>query len=380
MIGSHSRCVATIYLAGFLQGSAFVLVPASASVLATAPYSFSASAYALLFLPQSGGAIIGAAAAGWVQRRLGVARLFRFGLIVNGLAMLLLVAAAQAGGPHAYALLLAATLLLGLGFGWTVTSVNRYAAQFFSGSAGVAITLLNAVIGAATALSPLLLRALAGHWNWGLWPLLLAAGFSIAAVPTLPEDRDGSGTAFWPTGVLPFVVLVLIYAICEGTFGSWASVYVSVDKHLGDRTGATALSVFWGSMTLGRVAATLIQERWLSRRTQLCISAFGIASSFASLPWLSGRAQLIGAFALAGAACSIYFPFLMAFGLERFRGQQTQVAGLLVAALMAGEGLGSYGSGLLQPSVHLSLIYFASAMWGVPLMIGAWIAGRPTAR
>jgi fucose permease len=373
---SRSLFIGCIFLAGFLQGCAFVLIPALGNTLAAAPYHFSSSSYALLFLPQTAGAIIGAAVAGWVQRRLGMGRLFRLGLLANLLAMLLLVGAAYSSGQLAYALILAETLLLGVGFGWTLAAINHYSAYFFSRSASTAITLLNAVIGGATALSPMILSALQGCWNWAAWPLALAIGFVIAWLPRLPEADDGTSAIFWPRGLLPFVLVVLVYAICEGSFGSWASVYVSVDKHLGNHVGTLALSAFWGSMTASRVVLAPLPERWISRRSLLLVSAAGIAACFSALPWLSGRWAMVGAFALAGAASSIYYPFVMSLSLARFPRQQTQVAGLVVAALMVGEGLGSYGLGLLQHVQRLDHIYLASALWGVPLLIGAWFVSR----
>jgi fucose permease len=369
--------ITTIYLAGFLQGSAFVLIPALGNTLTAAPYHFSSSAYALLFLPQTAGAIIGAAAAGWVQRRLGMGRLFRLGLLANLLAMLLLLGAAYGGGQPAYALMLAESLLLGVGFGWTLAAINHYSAHFFSQSASTAITLLNAVIGGATALSPLVLSAVQARWTWSVWPLALAIGFVIACLPRLPEADDETRSIFWPRGLLPFVLVVLVYAICEGSFGSWASVYLSVDKHLGNYAGTLALSAFWGSMTLFRGVLAPLPQRWISRRSLLFASAVGIAACFAGLPWLSGVGALVGAFALAGAASSIYYPFAMSLSLARFPRQQTQVAGLIVAALMVGEGLGSYGLGLLQQVQALDHIYLASALWGVPLLIGGWLVSRP---
>lgn len=369
--------IACIYLAGLLQGSAFVLIPALGNTFAAAPYRFGSAEYALLFLPQTAGAIVGAAAAGWLQRRLGMGRLFRWGLSANLLALLLLSSAAFAGGgPLSYALILVETLLLGVGFGWTLAAINHYSEYFFSRSASAAITLLNAVIGGATALSPLVLSAVQSRWSWAVWPLALAAGFVVAWLPRLPETGDDTGSVFWPRGVLPFVLVVLVYAICEGSFGSWASVYLSVDKHLGAHAGTLALSTFWGSMTLFRVLLAPLPQRWISRRGLLFLSAAGMASCVAALPWLSGPWALVGMFALAGAACSIFYPFVMSAGLERFARHRTQVAGLIVAALMVGEGLGSYGPGLLQPGLRLEQIYLLSALWGVPLAIGAWLVSR----
>lgn len=67
----------------------------------------------------------------------------------------------------------------------------------------------------------------------------------------------------------------------------------------------------------------------------------------------------------------------MSLTLARFPMQQTQVAGLIVAALMAGEGLGSYGLGLVQHGLRLDEVYLASALWGIPLLTGAWLVSQP---
>lgn len=376
MMSRRLLFISSIYLAGFLQGSDFVLIPALSNTLTAAPYHLDSSSYALLFLPQTGGAIVGAAAAGWVQRRLGMGRLFRLGLLANLLAMLLLLGATHGHVQGAYSLLLAETLLLGVGFGWTLSAINHYSAYFFSHSASASITLLNAVIGGATALSPFVLSELHTHLGLTVWPLLLAIGFAIAMLPRLPETRDDTRADFWVRGLMPFVLVVLCYAICEGSFSSWSSAYLSVDKQFGDRAGMLALSAFWGSMTLFRVLLAPLPESWISRRTLLFLSSIGIAACFASLPWLSGLAALVGMFALAGAACSIYYPFVMSLGLARFPQQKTQVAGLIVAALMVGEGLGSYGLGPLQRILTLDHIYLASTLWGIPLLLGAWFIHR----
>ncbi len=372
--------IANIYLAGFLQGSDFVLIPALSTTLTAAPYGFGSAAFAWLFLPQTLGAIAGAAAAGWVQRRLGMGRLLRLGLLTNLGAMLLLVAATRCGGQTAYGLLLAESLLLGIGFGWTASAINHYAAHFFGRSAGASITLLNAMIGGATALSPIILAELHARRSLSAWPIALASGFLLASLPRLPETEDDTRAALWVRGLLPFVLTVLIYAICEGSFGSWSSLYLSVDKHLGNHAGMLALTAFWASMTLLRILLAPLPPRWISRRSLLSASSAGIAICFAALPWLSGAWTLIGAFALAGAACSIYYPFMMSAGLARFPKQQTQAAGLLVAALMVGEGLGSYGVGFLQRIESLDRIFLWSALWAIPLVLGAWFLGSNCAR
>lgn len=168
----------------------------------------------------------------------------------------------------------------------------------------------------------------------------------------------------------------LIYAICEGSFGSWANILVSVDHHLAKATGAAALSLFWGGMTIARLAFGSLPDRWLSRRWTYRVAPIGMAACFLIIPQLRSASELLLFFALAGAACGIYYPYSMAFGVARHGEEGTQMAGLMVGALMVGEGIGSTGLGPLQSVVSLDQIYSFSALWAIPLFWLAWRNSR----
>jgi MFS family permease len=363
-----------VYAAGLLQGCAFVLIPALGTILAAAPYHLSSSAYGVLFLPQTLGAIFGALGADALQQRIGSHGLFRVGVAANVAALLFLVGAAYSGGTLAHALLLLDTLFLGVGFGLTLAAINRYAALLFPATATMAVTLLNAGIGGATAISPLVLHGMAVWFNWGSWPLVLAAGFGLVLVLPLPAShpRASGPSPRWQASMLLFALAVFLYAVCEGIFGSWANIYLSVNKALPAHFGALALSAFWGSMTLFRIVLALVPERIVPQRLFYLAAPLGMGACFAALPFLTGAWALVGAFALAGAACSIYYPFSMAYGLAAFSGQSTRMAGLMVAALMAGEGIGSFALGPLQNLLALERIYLFSALLAVPLFMLGW--------
>ncbi len=376
--------VPILYGAGLLQGFAFVLIPALGTYLKGSPYHLSASQYGSLFLPMTAGAIASALSAGGVDRHVGTQGVLRIGLGANALALLLLItSAAYAGQPAAYALLLAETALLGLGFGFNLAAINHLAAEHFPEHETAAITLLNAVIGGSTALSPLILDRFEVIRHWWLWPALLAAGFVTILLLslTLPGSRTLTASAREdPVPGQPlwmFVAAVLLYAVVEGTFGSWADLYVSGSHGLSARDGAWALSAFWGAMTAFRLGFSLVPPRlappWLVYR----VSPVAIALCFLALPLVSSPAALIATFAGAGAACSIYYPYSMSFALETYTLSQTRVAGLLVAALMAGEGIGSYALGPLQGSLSLAKIYGFSAFWSLPLFGFAYWLSRP---
>ncbi|MHB1941541.1 MAG: MFS transporter [Acidiferrobacteraceae bacterium] len=366
--------VITVYGAGFLQGCAFVLIPALGRIFSARPYHWNHTAYGLLYLPEMAGAILSALGAGEIAGRFGIRGVFRIGAGANALAMGMLAMAFVAHGRLAYGLVMVESGCLGAGFGLTLAAANDYAGRLYPASATVAVTLLNALIGAATALSPLILHVVArlGHWGW--WPAILTAAFVFVAFGPLPaQERVRATRESWHRGMFLFALAVLLYAICEGSFGSWADLYISVDRGQGARYGALALSVFWGTMTAFRLLLALIPERWVSRRVFFLAAPIGIGVCFAAIPFLVHSGPLVAIFGAAGAACSIYYPFAMAFGLAAYPGQPTRIAGLIVAALMAGEGIGSFGLGPLQTLIPLSRIYLFSAAWAIPLTGLAWI-------
>jgi MFS family permease len=367
--------VGIVYLAGLLQGCAFVLIPALGGVLRSAPFDLSAASYGALFLPETAGAIASALVAGRFEQRMGAGGVLRLGVACNIAATLLLAtSAAFAGSAGAFALLLAETALLGFGFGLTLSVINHFAAALFPQAEVTAVTVLNAVIGGATALSPLILQAFQTVGRWWLWPLVIGAAFVLLlALPRFDEQRAAStarsdGSTSRGHLLVMYASAVFIYAIVEGSFGSWISVYAS-EHHFASHQGAWALAAFWGTMTLFRLLLGVASARTLSPRTLYLISPITIAACFIAAAQVTTPAGLVIAFAAAGAACSIYYPFSMSFALDAFPAAQTRTAGVLVAALMAGEGIGSWLLGPLQQWFKLAHIYTASAVWALPLLL-----------
>ncbi len=369
------RGTAAVYGAGFLQGAAFVLIPALGTTLRSAPYDMSNATYGLLYFPEIIGAILAALTAGSMHGRLGSAGLFRLGVLCNAVAMGLLVTAYFTHGFTIIILLLAETFLLGIGFGLTNAAINRAASLLFAGTAAAAVTILNAVIGGATAISPIILAGFQTVLIWDVWPavlLILWLGLML-----LPQARDSGGKEqgglrAWRRSMLPFAVGVMIYAICEGSFGSWANVLVSVDRQLPAATGALALSLFWGGMTIARFGLGAIPDQLIHRRIAYLLAPLGMAACFLIIPHLQAAAGLLIAFTAAGVACGIYYPYSMAYGIAAHPQEGTQMAGLLVGALMVGEGIGSFGLGPLQQLISLGNIYTLSAFWTLPLLWLAW--------
>lgn len=77
-------------------------------------------------------------------------------------------------------------------------------------------------------------------------------------------------------------------------------------------------------------------------------------------------------FALAGLACSAFFPLTIALASRRFEPNTAWVSSMLTAALMLGVGLGPFAVGALREAVSLENLYQLSALY--PLLALALIA------
>ncbi|MBN6748970.1 MFS transporter, partial [Acidithiobacillus sp. PG05] len=130
-------------------------------------------------------------------------------------------------------------------------------------------------------------------------------------------------------------------------------------------------------MTAARFALGFIPNRLLHRRIVYLLAPLGMAACFLLIPQLITASALLMAFTAAGVACGIYYPYSMAYGIAAHPEEGTQMAGLLVGALMVGEGIGSFGLGPLQDLLRLGPIYTLSALWAIPLVWLAWRNSQP---
>jgi predicted MFS family arabinose efflux permease len=154
----------------------------------------------------------------------------------------------------------------------------------------------------------------------------------------------------------------VLYAFAEGTFSNWAVLYLLTVKHLPETVASGALSVFWAAMVAGRLLTSVLVLRVAPVRIWLCLPLLMVAA-FLSLPYADTPLLGIGLFALAGLACSAFFPLSIGIVSARFRAHGPWVASMMIAALMAGVGLGSYAVGLLRDVFAMETLYRLSVIY-----------------
>jgi MFS family permease len=390
------REVVAVYAAGLVQGVALVTFPAASSIL-TSPsyYDLSSTAYGSLFLPQAAAAIAGALLGTRLTARYGTKQVFLGGLTADLVSMLLLFASQFLIGSGAlpYLVLLLATTSLGIGFGLTVPSINRYAAAFFPAAVERAVLYLNALLGLGTALAPIFVALFVGLGFWWGLPVLVAMALAallvvsaalrlragdeaVSVEPAGPRSaRPGLPARFWV-----FAGFALLYGIVETMSGNWSTLYMTGSLGASATRASVALTAFWGMVTVGRVLFAAIEHRLKPTVTYrilpfVVVIAFGL---IASLPFGSVTLGIL-AFGLAGLGCSALLPLTIGFGQEELTTIVTFTAGGLIAAYQVGYGIAAFGVGPLQDWLQVSLgaIFAFAAIVAAVLGVLSFVVVRP---
>ncbi len=359
--------VGAVYAAGLLQGLALVTFPAASGVFTdTHAHNLSNAEYGVMFVPQTVLAVTAALLGGRLARRWGEKRVLLLGLGADLASMALLVSSRFVLGSHAaaFAFLLGATALMGIGFGLTIPVVNSLAASLFPRRVDVAVLALNALLGLGTALAPVFVALFVGFGIW--WGLPLTVGGLLAALivwtVSLPLGADRQETGrdvgdvssksprllslqFWL-----FAAFALCYGIVETLNGNWAILYMKGVLGAPAGLAAVTLTLFWAATTAGRVLFASI-DRWLSGPSTFRLLPWVIALAFVATAFAPSSTPGLGtaAFGLAGLGCSALLPLTISLG------RQDAPAGQLIACYQVGYGLAAFGIAPLRDRAGLGL-------------------------
>ena len=293
----------------------------------------------------------------------------------------------MANQTAAYAVLLLATTCMGLAFGLTVPVINTCAAAFFPAAADRALLTLNTLLGLGTALAPAFVAVFTGLGFWWGLPVLVAAicggllvfssplAISTGTATNAPHARSGGVPPLFPA----FAAAAFLYGICETMNGNWASILMSNTLGNTPATASLALTVFWATVTGGRLLFAAI-DRWIPERGVFRFLPLVITISFFLTPLLPAKAALLGlaAFALAGLGCSAMLPLLISFGQKQMPSIAASVAGGMIAFYQLGYGIAAFGVGPLENMASLSLnhIFAATAVPAIGLAVLAFVMTR----
>jgi fucose permease len=323
--------------------------------------------------------------------RWGLKRLFLAGVSLDVLAMGMVALSAAFLGRHtlSYATLLVAMLLLGFGFGSTLTALNSLAPGFFPQRSETALTALHTLLGTGTALAPLFVSAAVGRGWWWIPALVAVVLFALAILGSTQPLRIAQPPplpAGGPLGFLrnlsgrlwAFLALVLLYGIAETLFGNWAILFLHGNRGFGVRTAGFALAAFWAMVTVGRlliaVASVWLAPRWFYRALPVLLFA-----AFLLVPHTATSATAIAAFGFAGLACSAFLPLSVGFAEEQFPRLAELMGGEMIASYMVGYGIASFAVGALIHSgtARLGNLYSDAALLAAVMALLAFFLTKP---
>ena len=366
-----------VYVSALLQGLAVVSFPASSTVL-TGMIGLTSAQYGAIFLPQVALAIVGSVGGGTLAQRWGLKPLLLLALAANAASQGLLAATVEVGSGGAYPAVLLGTASMGLAFGVSGAPLNSYPSLFFPEKSDTAVVALHSVLGAGLALGPVLVAPFVARGAWVGFPVLLAVlcGATLLGVAgvSLPEDEEADEATDAPrplgTGLFwAFVVAAVAYAFAEGTFSNWAVMYLHEARGVPEATAGLALSVFWAALVAGRLLTSVLVMRVSSQSVWLVLPVL-MGATFLALPYVEGAALGIALFAVAGLACSSFFPLMITLISRAFPDHVAWSSSMMIAALMFGVGGGSFVFGPLRGAFSFETIYRLSALYPV-LALGA---------
>lgn len=371
--GRWQRILA-IYPSSLLQGLTVTLYPAAGPLLTDpAQHGLSEAQFGSLFAPQIIAAIVASALASRIARQFSMKTLLMCGLLANLIAMMLLVTTVMFidNSGITIALLLLGATGVGAGFGFTITALNSFAFDLFTGNEDSAVTALHVMTGTGQMSVSLILSAFIGAGFW--WGAPATIGLIIAAMlayqwrlPLKIQAEAASSPSEsnrLPVRAWLWAAIGLLYGTMAGTFGNWAPIYLEDAAGLSMGTAALGLTMFWGAVAVGRVIFSVLAVRFDVRLLHI-LSPVLVGIIFVMLPFLMGSAANLGALFAAGLLLSFFFPYSISLASAEFPAFTAAISGMLVAGLQLGSGASAIvvglatGSGIPLPTIfQLSTLY-----------------------
>lgn len=361
-----------LFLQAFMQGVAFTTFPSASNLLTSAEgFSFNASQYGKLFVPMVIGTILSSFLASTIAKRRGIKAVLLFASCANAFSMLVFSASDWAIGNPAlsYPLLLLCMLFLGLGFGTNMMVLSPYVLHFFLKKPSNALTALYTSLGLGAAIGPLLFAFFSYYKEWWIDPLFIAICnvllflLSISYLPShliTTEVLSTEKKQYFRKGLLLFVFVAFLYGMTETAFGNWIPLFLHLEKGFSAIEANVALSLFWASITLGRLGIVALSYKissWVLYRFLFLV----ILLSLLLVHYIHTPLAAMISFIIAGIGCSGFLPFTFSFAERRFPSSASFILGLLISCYMAGFGASSQGIGFLHEDKQVS--FLALYLW-----------------
>ncbi|MFJ6566934.1 MFS transporter [Streptomyces sp. NPDC091292] len=297
-----------------------------------------------------GAAVVSSALTGRLLTRVRMSRLLSTATALSSLALLGHSLAPSLGA------LVAATVLLGLGFGAMDAALNAYAASHFGARH---INWMHASYGLGAVIGPAAITTALGagidwRWTYGLMAtvlLALALTFTKAWPPQMASPRPTPAEPGHRPGYTIASLSAAVFALhlgIEATISLWAYVYLTDGKGLTPWSAGFAVSSYWAVLCLSRVILGPVAERVGATRV-LRASLTGMTAGALLMTVPGAPAPLaVAGMLLLGTAAAPMFPLLILTTAQRVGPAETpRTIGIQIAASKLGAATFPALTGLL---------------------------------
>lgn len=365
----------------FLQGVALVSIPSAAYILKRPAFGgVSDQVYGFLFLPFILGAIVSTWNYKLLEKKFSQKALIFAGLFLNiSFCVLLAITWPVLKQPSLLCFVLClAQICLGAGFGILLSSLNLQVVELYETHRDAALAGLHAALGIGSAAAPFLVNYFYKHssWQWaaivlGVVLFLKSTGLLYFDLKRKIVDMDIQKSVHPPAKAFLFIGLLVLYGISESIIGNWSSLYLIHVKSFSENSGGMVISVFWLSVTIGRLAASVLVF-WIDSKKLFQISpVVGAIALFLIINNFT-ESKLVPLYLMLGLGCSYYFPFTIAIATRHYDRWRDTLTSFSLAFLMTGVGIGSSVVGLLNDTNILPLSYALHIAFICLLLVAAF--------
>lgn len=343
---SKKLIIIVVFLLAFLTGVNFVIFPALGNAfMDSSLFALSSSQFGNLFVPQVICIIVSCLSVPFLVNKWGPKIMLAIGVL------LMLASTGTLWFLHYFitekSLLFPILLILvactGMGFGFSITTLNPLAASLFEKKNSSAILILQFLVGLGTSTSPLMMNVIGDVKYWMYVPGLIFIVVSFVFIVFLLLKID-KGTFFElpdhfkiPQKLWIFFAAIILYGCVEGTFGSFGGVILK-NKGLDNGNASLGLSLFWGGIALNRLLFGVFSKK------------FDLSLFFITAPlWVGLLLLLLLIYPnihilllmmfLIGFCMGSIFPGSMGWGTVEFPTYSVLVSGFLMAANQIGTGI-----------------------------------------
>ncbi len=232
-------------------------------------------------------------------------------------------------------LLVLISLMLGTTEGMIEVGANTLLVWVHRDNAAPFLNGLHFCFGVGACLSPIIIAQMVvfnGEMTWAYWVLaflmLPIVGWllPLSSPKSRVMSKDGSGDAIDSLLVFLVALFLLLYVGAEASFGGWIFTYTVVKELSSEAAAAYLTSVFWGTLTLGRLLAIPLTLRF-KLRTLLAVDLVGcLVSGGIILLWSNSFVAIWLGTVGMGLSMASMFPTTVALA-ERHMTITAQVAG-----------------------------------------------------